>query len=184
MNLEELLFDSSKICILRASEAVFADTGLIEEMYKFALSERPKYARRAVRVLNIVAEHGPGYLNPFLSEILNKIPKLKDDSLRSNFLRIFTIIPLPDDEDFIGLLTQLCFDYLKMQFEKAGVKVYCIDILYRVSQSIPELKHELVLTIMQQKQYDSTAFRSRGTKILKKLRKELGEEHLENEFGF
>lgn len=184
MNLEELLYDSSKICILRASEAVFADTGLIKDVYCLALSEKSKYARRAVRVLNICAEHDPELILPYLNAILSELPKIKDDSIRSSFLRIFMIMPLPEDEDRLGLLTQLCFDYLGQQFEKAGVKVYSIDILYRISQKIPELKHELLLSIMQQLQYGSFAFQSRGTRILKKLMKELGKDSFGDEFDF
>jgi len=86
-----------------------------------------------------------------------------------NFLRIFVSCALPDDEDEMGKLAQICFDFMEKNWEKAAIKIYCIDILFRISELEPELKPELSLIIEKEIPYNSVAFRSRGTKILKKL---------------
>ena len=53
-----------------------------------------------------------------------------------------------------------------------------MDILYALSNIEPELKKELALIIKRQMPYSPPAFQARGSKILKKLYKEIGDNNI------
>jgi hypothetical protein len=58
--------------------------------------------------------------------------------------------------------------------EAVAPKVYCMEILYRISQVEPNLKKELADSIEWRLNEESPGFKNRGLKILKKLYSEIG----------
>ena len=45
-----------------------------------------------------------------------------------------------------------------------------MDIAYNIASDIPELKEELALVINDQMEFNSAGFKSRGKRILKKIK--------------
>ena len=67
-----------------------------------------------------------------------------------------------------------CFKYLESGDEPVAIKVFSMTILYNLSNKIPEIKNELKILIENQLPFSSAGYKSRGSKILKKLNMETG----------
>ena len=180
MDVAELLYDSSKLCVIRASDKVGTDMDMFEAMINLVLEERPKVSARAARVVNLCIESNPEMFEPYRRKMIEAFSLIGNESIRFNILHMFTVIPLPEDEEELGMLMNICFDTLDSVTERIAQKVYSLDILARIAMIIPELKHELALIIRKQMPYTTLAFRSRGMKVLKKL----GMEHVTIEDDF
>jgi hypothetical protein len=79
--------------------------------------------------------------------------------------------PLPEEQ--LGLLITLCFDWLTSSKESVAVKMFSMEILYRISQQEPEMKKELADSIEWRMQEETPGFRAHGKKLLKQLYREL-----------
>ena len=171
MQISSILKDSSRATIDNATESVLQNKKLFEEILYLTLNENTKYALRASRVLHFCSKHEPELIKPFLDELITGLKTIKNDSIRGNILSIFYEIELPDDEDFLGELTQICFEFLNGQSERESLAVYSIDILYKICKFYPELKNELIQNIQVLLPHKKAAFHCRGNETLKKLKK-------------
>jgi hypothetical protein len=80
--------------------------------------------------------------------------------------------PLPD-EYYLGKLIVICFDWLLSPMIAVAVKVHCMEILYRISESEPAIKKELADTISWRMEEEKPGFKNRGMKLLSKLLAEI-----------
>jgi hypothetical protein len=110
-------------------------------------------------------------LQPFISDIIVRLPVFNHDGLKRHSLRILTRYNVGENES--GQLISYCFDILSRPFESVAVKVHAMEILYRMSCREPDLKKELAETIEWRMEEESAGFRNRGMKILKRLYKEM-----------
>ncbi|MFP4527445.1 MAG: hypothetical protein ACLFQX_02770 [Candidatus Kapaibacterium sp.] len=171
--------DSSKRTVIKGADTIGADGGLFHEALHLALEDRPKYSVRAARSVVFAAERYPFLAHPHRGIIIFAMERMKNESLLFTFLKLFTFIELPDSEEEIGHLMKLCFDTMERPVERIAVRVYALETLYRISEIIPEIKNELGLLIVHLAPHSPPAFQSRGSQILKKLRRETGRNFLE-----
>jgi len=171
MDIELLLKDSSRATIDKATEQVLKNRKLFDEIIELSLYNYTKYSLRATRVLHFCAVHNPDLVKPYLPEILQGLKTKENDSIRGNLLSVFYEIELPNDEDFLGELTQVCFELLNGKSERESLAVYSIDILYKICKFYPELKNELIQNIQSLLPHKNAAFQCRGKNILTKLKK-------------
>ena len=164
-----LLPDSSKRCIINAAKILDENPELFEPMYELCWNNVPRVSARAMRVINLLAELNPMILNDKREFILDKLTSVTNECILFGALHLFVVIDLPDDDEFLGTLTDTCINLLNRSFERIAVKVYCLDILYRITAIYPEFSSELVHIIRSQMISAPMAIMSRGRKILKKL---------------
>lgn len=168
-NPETELYDSSRVGIDVVVAKVGGDEEKFRALYGLAMKEKEKYSARACRVIYFCALRDPSIVLPYVSEIIRKLPELKNESVKRDFLHIFAELFLPEDEEDLGRLLDYCFGVMNSVTKQVSLKIYSMEILYRISLLEPELKQELALTIENQLQYGSAGFRSRGSKIVRKL---------------
>jgi hypothetical protein len=145
---------------------------LYEELFALFLRNEEPVSRRAAWVVDIVAEQRPGLLAPHIPEIIRHLRVFSHGALKRHSLRMLARSPLPQGDD-LGILMQACFDWLLAQEETVSSKVYSMEILYRISQTEPELKKELADSIEWRLNEETPGFRNRGQKLLKKLYAEM-----------
>ena len=58
---------------------------------------------------------------------------------------------------------------LQNRKESIAVRVFCMSALANISDTVPEIKHELAIIIESEMQFGSGAWKSRGRHILKKF---------------
>jgi hypothetical protein len=171
-SLEELLMvENSRRNTDVVAGLVFQRPELFAELVRIYLKNEEPVSRRAVWVVDTVAEKLPGLVLPYLDPICEKLPCFCHDGLKRNTLRILVRSPLPPNH--LGPLASLCFDWLTSPGESVAVKVYCMEILYKLSQTEKDLKKELADSIIWRIEEETPGFRAHGKRVLKKLSVEL-----------
>jgi hypothetical protein len=165
---KEHLGDSSKLLAELTVNMIIDNHLLIEPLLQISFTGGEPWSQRASRVLSIFFRRFPEMLKPHVTNIIAHLSKLKSDAPLRNFLKIFSEIPVNLSNKNKSVLLNLCFDYLAGDCSIA-VKAYSMDILYRFSTEIPEIKNELYHLIEAQMPDFSAGLKSRGKKILKKL---------------
>ena len=172
-----LLLEMSRRNTDLLADLVFQKPALFEELFLVYLRNEEPVSRRAVWVIDTVAEKYPELLTPHLSEIFEMLPKFSHDGLKRHSVHMLSRSPLPPPE-LLGELITTCFDWLVSPAEAVATKVYCMEILYRISQTEPDLKKELADSIEWRLSEGSPGFKNRGQKMLRKLYAEIGRAHI------
>jgi hypothetical protein len=173
MDLEDLLFDSSRRTANIAVSIIGNNPEIFKKFLDFAILDKNLYAMRAARVIQLASHHHPELIRPYIKQIISQLPTFKNDGLKRGFAKILTERSLNLDEDTQGILVNLCFKWLMDPWEKAAMKVYAMDILYKISQFYPDIKPELISTIEDQMHRSTVAVVSRGKTYLSKLYKQI-----------
>ena len=153
------------------ADIIFNKHALFDELFDIYLRNEEPLSRRAVWVVDTVAEKHPELLDRYLESIVEALPRFEHDGLKRGSLRMLSRSPLP--QNHLGELMNMCFDWLVSAKESVAVKVYAMEILYRISQVEPELKKELADSIEWRIAEGTPGFKHRGLKTLKMLYKEM-----------
>ncbi|OQX72771.1 MAG: hypothetical protein B6D61_13265 [Bacteroidetes bacterium 4484_249] len=175
MELENLLFDSSHRTAEMAVIAIGDNPELFNKILNFAFNDNGKFAMRAARVIQMSAICYPELVQPHLKNIIQQMSGFKTAGLKRSFAKIIAEMTWDFDEEILGILADTCFKWLNNSSEKIALKIYSQDILYKISQLYPDLKHELISTLENQLPHSSIAIRTRSRKMIKKLYKEVQE---------
>lgn len=160
---------SRKLADLTAS-MVYENPGLLKSFIDLAWRDEEPWSHRSSRVVSICCCNFPKMLEPFASEVIKNLVVKKSEGSRRNFLKIFSSADVRLKPRDRLLLMNSCFDFLSGNYSIA-VKVYSMDILLKLSGTIPEIRKELYLVITDQWDDSSIGFKSHARKILKKLEK-------------
>jgi hypothetical protein len=115
----------------------------------------------------IVIAH-PGLVSPHLGKLIKLLgtPGIHD-AVKRNILRFLPSVTIPASQR--EKLIELCFGFLANRSEPVAVHVFAMEVLARLVEPYPELRRELSLILEEQLPYASPGYRSRATKILKKV---------------
>jgi hypothetical protein len=136
----------------------------------FFRNEEP-VSRRAAWVADIVSEENPELLNGYNERMVGALQLFSHDGLKRHTLRM--ILRSGVSGESAGVLMNQCFDWLLSPTEAVATKVYCMDILYELSETECDLKKELRDSIEWRMEEESPGFRAHGMKVLKKLYRDL-----------
>jgi hypothetical protein len=125
-------------------------------------------------VLDLVSEEKPELIAPYLEEIIDLLPQFRHDGLKRHSMRILARSPLPDERR-LGKLIQICFDWLLSPKEAEAAKIYCMEILFRITRIEPDLKKELADSIEWRMNEETSGFKNHGQKLINKLYVEIDE---------
>jgi len=171
MPFEDILYDSSRICVEMAGEVISEKPDLFAEAFALVRENKGTVSSRASRAIFFGFCKDPSIIDPYIAEIIDVTLIIENTSIRQNLLRLLTEIELTQDTHKIGTLIDNCFKWIDSIESTPAIKVYSLEIVYRLSQKIPELQNELKDTIENQMEQSSVGFKSRGGRILKKLYK-------------
>ena len=127
-----------------------------------------RITQRLAGPLNQIAIKRPDLLKPHFRQLA---AALEDPSastaLKRNTIRLFQFVPIPASRH--GQILDIAFRFLQDKRESIAVKVFSMSVVEALSVNKPELCQELRIIIEDQLPYSGPAFRSRATKILKRL---------------
>lgn len=181
-NLDLDVFTSSVIGVLKmGSERAVAD--MVVEMvngnserfkvlYKLCFNTSYPLCMRAARVVQLCCCKNPQLIMPYADEVIELLQDTKVDGVKRNFLKIFDeFIELQGLEN-LGLLLNLCFDWLSNSSETIAVRMFSMGVIYKISKFEPDIRTELEAIINAQLEFEtSSGFINRALKILKWLAK-------------
>ena len=141
----------------------------LNDLFQLFWENDYRITQRATWAIIIITEWKPKLIKPFVEKmILTLKMKAINDSIKRNTVRILAEFPIPLHME--GEITEICFGYLNNPAEAIAIKVFSMTILERMVEKHPELKAELIYAIETGMEFGSAGYRSRGGKILTKLR--------------
>jgi hypothetical protein len=149
-------------------KAVKTDTTLFNQLFQNVLSGDRRLAWRSCWILDCASEDFPDLLEGKIPHIIAALLVTKDSSLKRHFTRILCRYTIP--EEYQGAIIDRCFG-LMVPVEPAAVRVNAMQLLFNISQQIPDLKGELKLVIEALlEEGGSAGFVNRCGKLLRQLR--------------
>jgi hypothetical protein len=168
-----LMVESSRRNTDLVADLVLKKPELFDEIVRIFLDNKGPVGWKAAWVADVVSEKRPDLLEPYIEEIVSQLGSFLNDGVKRESLRMLARSPLPKEQ--LGLYITLCFTWLTSAQESVAVKMFSMEILYRISQQEPEMKKELADSIEWRMQEEPPGFRAHGKKLLKQLYRELHE---------
>ncbi len=169
---QEILRVNSKASCQKIVDDIGTDEGLFAELIQLFLKGDWRTTQCAAGVINQCIEQNPFLIKPYFGDFIKKLqePNIHDSSKR-NIVRAWQFVEIP--EEYIGKIYDICFRYLSSN-EAIAIIVFSMTVCHNISKKLPELKSELrfiLEDLLQKHQNGSAAIKSRGNKILAKLKK-------------
>jgi hypothetical protein len=142
-----------------------------EILMEIVLNSTDKKSWRAAYLADKIHDLYPGLLLPYLEPMIIKLQTLKDLGKKRHFLKLISAHDIP--EQHLSFLFDFCLKTLSSE-EPPAVRVHAMQVLFNISEKEKDFKPELILLIEQEIEFRSTAgIITRGTKLVKKLRKQV-----------
>jgi len=142
---------------------------IFDELWEISVSDEEPVNWRAAWVIKSIWEKHPHLVEPHIKKMRLVLPTVKKDGVKREYLKMISEFPLPENDEELGILLKVCFDYLADPLEPTAVKAHSISILCGISKIIPEIIPELRTTIEVVMQEGSPGIVNRGDKALKEL---------------
>jgi hypothetical protein len=152
-------------------DLIEGDPVVFETLWQIMLEDSYPLSMRASWVICHFARKHPCHLEPRLPELVGLLPGIRSESVRRNLLNILSMLPIPEDHS--GYLFDLCYGLLERPGTAIAVRAYAMNILYNISNTVPELKPELITLFESQQDSASAGILSRSKILLKKLYREI-----------
>lgn len=141
-------------------------------LISIALYNKEKRSWRAAYLVDKIHDIDPEILLPYLDEITLQLKTETSTSKKRHFLKLISMNNIKEKHQ--GFLVDYCLNALTSAKEPPAVRVHAMQILFNISENEPELKPEILAVIEHEMKYHSTAgIISRGSKLAKKLRKQI-----------
>jgi len=173
MDLKDLFSDSSRKTIDIGVATIGRNPEMFKKVLDFALEDQGAYSQRAGRVINFIAINHPEMIRPYMPDLVNKLPNFKTGGLKRSIIKTISERSFDFDDETMGTLVNTCFEWVNDPQEEIAIKAYAMDVLYKVTQFYPDLKHELIETLEHIMPEGSAGIKVRCKSYLKKLYKEV-----------
>ncbi|MDP4292715.1 MAG: hypothetical protein Q8908_16665 [Bacteroidota bacterium] len=163
----DLLHQSSSEALINSvADMTLQRPGLMEELWEFAITDDPA-AWKALWVMDKIHDTRPDLIRPYLKRMLDNVERLKQSGQKRQILKLLSLNPLPADPT--GGFIDFCFTLLQSKSEPIAGRVYAMQVLYNISERIPEFKNELRAVIEDAMIEGTPGIKSRGRKLLRNL---------------
>ena len=127
-----------------------------------------RITQRVAGPLTQIAIQKPALLKPHFKRLTTALAAPDaSTAIKRNTIRMFQFVPIPAGRQ--GQIIDIAFHLLQGKRETIAVKVFAMTVLENLSVNSPELGQELRIILEDQLPYAGPAFRSRASKILKRL---------------
>lgn len=167
--LKTLQTDFKKATVDSMVRYIGNDAERFEQLMKAFLSGPYRITQRAAWPLSYCVEAHPSLIKPHLKAVILNLKKPNtNDSIKRNTLRLLQFVDIP--KNLHAITISICFSMLENKNEAIAIKVFAMTVLANVCRAYPDIQKELITVIEDQMPYGSAGFRSRATKILKRLK--------------
>ena len=140
----------------------------IDLLMDIALNDTRKSSWRAAWLIDKVHEKQAGLIQPYIPEMILALRSINDDAKKRHFLKLISLNRLPGQQ--LSFLLDFCLNEFTNANQAVAIRVHAMQVLYEISETEPEFKHELIQLIGHEIEYhNSPGISSRGRKLLKKL---------------
>ena len=171
MNIKEELFaEHSKQQAVSVAKYACELKDNMQQLVDCLLSTDTIIAQRAAWSIGWSVKINPTSLIPFIHFLIPLIER-KDvhDAVIRNTMLVLEAIDIP--EEYHGLVMNGCFNLIENPSTAPAIKAYSMTTVYNLSKYYPEILQELKTIIENNWDNETPAFKSRGKKILKSIKK-------------
>lgn len=162
---EQLIAKHSRKNALEIAEYACQAQEHFDELMENFLSPIYRIAQRAAGSVNFAAATKTPFLVPFVPKLVAQLERTDvHDAVIRNTLRILEDYDIPPELE--GVVMNACFQYIEDFNSAPAIKAYSLTILFRLSNTYPEIKSELKLIINDHSDRETPAFLARARKIL------------------
>jgi len=162
--------------MMSMEEADWVATSAVEnpaiflKLLEYSYASERKLAFRASWTLTKVCDKNPEMIYPYISEIIEALPKISNESVRRSFFRILSLSNLENlTGRYHGLLADYSFAALNSALSAIAIKAYSMEILFKLSLIYPELANELASSVRILMEDGSAGIVAKGNSILKRI---------------
>ena len=147
-------------------EDVLHDLSLFEVVFNGVLSDDPIISMRCADAMEkITAEH-PEYLQPFKAKLIHQVAKSEQQEVRWHVAQMIPRLDLSVEEREV--VVAILLDYLNDRSKI--VRTFSMQALADLADEDAHLRDQLIPLLEELAETGSPAMRSRGQKLLRKLR--------------
>jgi len=146
---------------------------ILDEFIELLSSNDERLRAKCCWVLQQITDDYPEALLPFSDTFVHLLPNYTSDAEKRFVMRYYNFQPLPQGEEELTQLMSFGFDWLMDPKEAIAQRAFAMTTLFKISEVIPEIKHELKVVIEAQTEFSSSGFKNRARHILKMLNAEL-----------
>jgi hypothetical protein len=168
---EFLNIDSSRLNADLIVEKFENDRSVFKIILDITYQDTYPLSMRSSRVIWLIAKKHPGFIKPYLPDMIKRLPRFKVDAVRRNILSILIEVPIPDIDP--GGLFDLCYSWLQSDKEPVAIRGNSINVLYKISEKEPELKAELIELFESLLPCNSRGIEARIKETINRLKKDI-----------
>ena len=171
MNIREELFaEHSKQQAVIVAKLACESKDNMQQLINCLLSHDSVVAQRAAWSIGWSVKLNVASLQPFIDTLIPLIER-KDvhDAVIRNTMLVLESIIIP--EEYHGVVLNCCFNFIENPATPPAIKAYSMTTVYNLSKQYPEILQELKTIIENNWDHETPAFKSRGKKILKTIKR-------------
>jgi hypothetical protein len=147
-------------------EDVLHDPSLFEVVFDGMLSDDPIISMRCADAVEKITAQHPEYLQPFKTRLIHQVAKSEQQEVRWHVAQMVPRLGLSAEER--ELVVAILLDYLSDRSKI--VKTFSMQALVDLSEEDAHLRDRLIPLLEELAETGSPAVKSRGRKLLRKLR--------------
>jgi hypothetical protein len=145
---------------------VIADPSLFKIIFEGMNCNDPVLRMRCADAVEKITIHYPEYLVPYKQQLINEISKINQHEVRWHVAQLFSRLDLTNDER--SAVLDILSDYLKDKSKI--VKTFSMQALADIAEQDKGLRSSIIKKLEVLTQEGSPAMKSRGRKLLSKLK--------------
>jgi len=167
---EELFAEHSKEQAVAVARLACESKDNMKQLVDCLLSNDTIVAQRAAWSIGWTAKINPTHLIPFISVLIPLLERKEvHDSVIRNSMLVFESIDIP--EEYHGIVMNSCFNFIENPATPPAIKAYSMTTVFNLSKYYPEILQELNTIIEENWENETPAFKSRGKRILKAIKR-------------
>jgi hypothetical protein len=149
--------------VLEENPATFRD------LLDLCFLEKYPISMRAARAVQLYCEKHPEEIYPFLDEVIGKSTRSNIGGVRRNFMKIFSEFIEIERIKEPGKLLNTCFDWLLDGSITPAIKIYAMQMIFKLGKNEPDLLNELAATINIIMEESEISLKTCGRKMLGRI---------------
>lgn len=164
---QTLVEDLSEQMMNRVQDIAANQDDVFNFLWEIAIENHYPASWRAAWIYSKVVDKRPHLALKHLHLIPQYLLSFNHDGQKRELLKVVLLFPLQNQD--MGRLLKICFDWLANPKESASVRVHSMQIVYEISCIETDLQPELKLQILQLLPDADAGLKNRSQKILEKL---------------
>lgn len=167
---DEIEKEHSREQALRIANYAVQNKKQFKELMNCYTDEDYRLSQRAAWSVSWAAKNKPVMIEPYIGVLVKRLqePGVHPAVIR-NAVRVLEYIKIP--AQYHGDVMNTCFNFIENPVTPAAIKAFSLTVLFNLSKQYDEIKTELQLIIEERWDTETAAFKSRGRKILQKIKK-------------